>query len=91
MVDTGREDAQEVVEQERLLLEVEVESLVVDLDVGDLDDDLLELIVLPRVGGSLHHREGSVVEFVVVDVEENELRPEVRLLRSPQDLGDVCR
>lgn len=64
-------------------------NLVVDLNVGDLDDDLLELVMLPSVGGTLHHRESSVVELVVFDVEENKLRPQMCLLRSPDDLGYV--
>lgn len=90
VVDTSGENREEVIEEHRLLLEVEVERFVVDLDVGDLDNDLLELVVFPCVGGALHHREGCVVELVVVDVEEDEFRPEVGLLGGAKDLGDVC-
>jgi len=39
-------------------------NLVVDLDVGNSNDGVLELVVLVGVGGPLHHRESSVVELV---------------------------
>lgn len=90
VVNPGGEDDEKVVEEHRLLGKVVGEGLVVDLNVGDLDHDLLELVVLPCVGGALHHGEGGVVELVVLDVEEDELRPEVSLLRGANDLGNVC-
>ena len=31
------------------------------LDVGDLDDDLLELVVLPAIGRALNHGESGVI------------------------------
>jgi len=39
-------------------------NLVVDLDVGNSNDGVLELVVLVGIGGSLHHGESSVVELV---------------------------
>ena len=67
-----------------------VSDLVVNLDVGNLDDNLLELVVVPRIGGALHHGESGVVELVIVNVEEDELRPKVGLLGGAEDLRDVC-
>jgi hypothetical protein len=65
--------------------------LVVDLDVGDLDDDLLELVVVPSIGSSFHHGKSGVVELVVVNVKEDQLGPEVSLLGGTEDLRDVCK
>ena len=63
--------------------------LVVNLDVGHLDDNLLELVVLPCVRRALHHRKRGVVELVVVNVQEDELGPEMSLLSRANDLGNV--
>lgn len=65
--------------------------LVVDLDVRNLDDNLFELVVLPCVRRALHHRERGVVELVVVNVQEDELGPEVSLFGRADNLGDICR
>lgn len=59
------------------------------LDVRDLDDDLLELVVLPSIRGSFHHRKGGIIEFIVFDVEEDELGPQMRRLGCFDDLGDI--
>jgi len=59
------------------------------LDVRDLDDDLLELLVLPSIRRSFHHRKGGIIEFVVFDVEEDELGPQMRCLGCFDDLGDI--
>lgn len=59
------------------------------LDVCDLDDDLLELVVLPSIRRSFHHCKGGIIEFIVFDVEENELGPQMRRLGCFDDLGDI--
>jgi hypothetical protein len=88
-VNTGSKGLQQIRDQGRLLLEVEVEGLVVDLQVGDLDNGLLEGVVLPSVGSTLHHGKSSVVELIVVSVKEDKLGPKVSFLASLQDLGNV--
>ena len=68
--------------------EVELERLVVNLKVGNLDADVLEADVLPRVGVGHHHTRGVIV-LVVRDVEEREFLPGVHLLAGADELGDV--
>ena len=46
-----------------LSVEIECNSLVGNLHIGNLDDDLLELIMVP-VGKSLSHGQSSVVGFI---------------------------
>jgi len=46
-----------------LSVEIECNSLVGNLHIGNLDDDLLELIMVP-VGESLSHGQSSVVGFI---------------------------
>ena len=77
----------------------------IHLDVGNLDDDFLELIVLPSIRRVLHHSQGSIVlfnnhgqqvikrqgrinahKFIILDVQEDELGPEVGLFCSFEDL-----
>ena len=77
MVDTRDQDGEQVVEQCRLLREVEVEGLVVaatmsdhstspgtkdeHLDVSHANDGLLEHVVLPSIRRALNHGQRSVV------------------------------
>jgi hypothetical protein len=88
-VNAGGKSLQQICDQGRLLLQVEVKSLVVDLQIGDLDDGLLEGVVLPSISSALHHCKSSVVELVVVSVKEDKLGPKVSFLASLQDLGNV--
>ena len=75
--------------QRRLVVQVELQRAVVQLDVGHLGDDVLEVALLPRVRRVVHHGDDRVVELLVLVVQEHELRPQMRLLGSAQDLGDV--
>ena len=80
---------QQVGHQRRLLIEVEAQRAVVDLDVAGLDNDILEGLVLPGVGCALHHSKSTVVELVVVDVQEDELWPQMSFLCCLDHLGDI--
>ena len=77
MVDTRDQDGEQVVEQCRLLSEIEVEGLVVaatmsdhstnsrtkdeHLNVSHANDGLLEHVVLPSIRRALNHGQRSVV------------------------------
>ena len=89
MVDAGGEGGEEVVDEEGCFLDVELHGLVVKVEVGNLGDDVLELHMLPGIGGVVDHGEGSVVVLVVVDVQEGELGPLLIGLTGADDLGDV--
>ena len=54
-----------------------------------LRDDVLEVRLSPRLRGMRHHGEHCVVELLVFVVQEDELRPEVGLLRCAQDFWNV--
>jgi len=51
-----------------LSVEVERNGLVGNLHIGDLDDDLLELIMVP-VGKSLSHCQSSIIGFIYSSAE----------------------
>eukprot|EP00050_Salpingoeca_kvevrii_P006202 m.287993 g.287993 ORF g.287993 m.287993 type:complete len:381 (+) comp11879_c0_seq1:284-1426(+) len=89
MVDARNEDRQHVVEEQRLVVQVELNGLVVELSVGDLDDHLLERVLLPGLGGVLHHGRHTLVIVLILVVQEHKLAPEMRLLGGAQHLGDV--
>ena len=52
----------------------------------DLDDHLLEGALLPGLGGVAHHDNHSIVELVVLLVQEHKLAPHLGLLGSAEDL-----
>mmetsp|Transcript_17866 Transcript_17866/g.38286 ORF Transcript_17866/g.38286 Transcript_17866/m.38286 type:complete len:295 (+) Transcript_17866:991-1875(+) len=89
MVDLGDDGVEEGVELHGVLLEVELDGPVIDLVVGDLLQDHLELIVGVRDSTVRHHGVGSGIELVVVHVEEHSLLPEVMSFAGLDELGDV--
>ncbi|PNY29194.1 Uncharacterized protein TCAP_00893 [Tolypocladium capitatum] len=88
-VDASRQSSEQVRQQGGVLLDVELDGSVVDLEVGNLDHNLLELLVLPRVLGSLDDGERSIVKLVIVAVAEDQLRPQVGFLAGADHLGHV--
>ena len=50
------------------MVEVELESLVVELDVGHLCHDVLQVALLPGLSGMGHHRQNGVVVLLVLVV-----------------------
>ena len=91
MVQTRREDDQEVVDEEGLMVKVELQGLVIEFNVGHLGDDFLEEALLPGLCGMGHHGQGRVVVLLILVVKEHQLRPQVSLLRSSQHLHTyVC-
>ena len=80
VIHAWRENQQEVVEKQWLIVEIELQRSVVDLDVGHLRDDVLEVALLPRVRRVVHHRYDRVVILLVLVVQEYELRPQVSLV-----------
>ena len=63
VVQMRRHLEQEVVKQERVFIEVEVDSAVVDFRVGALGENLLVQLMLPALGGMLNHQVYGVVEL----------------------------
>lgn len=75
------------------------------LDICHTDDHVLELVVFPGIGRPFDHSEGSVVlkrisvddssstsptyKLIILDVQQDELWPEMGLFGSPDDLGDI--
>jgi hypothetical protein len=47
--------------------------------------------VIPGVGSTFHHGESSVIEFIVVNIKEDEFRPEMSLFGSAKNLGNVWK
>ena len=86
MIHARHQDQQKVVEQQRLVVEVELQCSVVDLDVGHLRDHVLEVALFPRIRRVVHHRDDGIVILLVLVIEEHELRPQVSLVGCTQHL-----
>jgi hypothetical protein len=86
VVHSRRQDEQEVVQHHRLVVKVELDGLVVELDVGHLRDDVLEVGLAPRLRGVCHHGERRVVVLLVLVVQEDQLCPQVGLFSSTKNL-----
>ena len=71
MIHPGGEDNKKIVKQERLVVEVELKSFVVELDVRDLRDDIFKLRFFPSHSGVSNHRQYGVVVFFIFLVEKN--------------------
>ena len=89
VIEARSEHNQEVINEQGLVVEVELEGLVVELDVGHLCDDVFELALLPRLRRVGHHREDSIVVLLVLVIEEDELRPEMGLLGCTKNLDVI--
>lgn len=89
VVHSRRQHQEHVVQQQGLEVEIELDRLVVQLDVGHLRDDVLEVALAPGLGRVRHHGEHCVVVLLVLVVEEHQLAPQVRGFGSSQDLRDV--
>mmetsp|Transcript_12313 Transcript_12313/g.34247 ORF Transcript_12313/g.34247 Transcript_12313/m.34247 type:complete len:266 (-) Transcript_12313:4212-5009(-) len=89
VVDSRREDSQEVAQKERVLVQVEGDRLVEQISVGDLDGNILECNMLPSFWGVVHHHVRSIVILVVLDIQERESLPVHLLLAHADQLWDV--
>ena len=81
---------QQVIEEERVLLQVVCQCTVVDLDVSNLGQDGLELIMVPCIRAVLHDRERCIVWLIVLDIQEHKLAPEVCPLRHLDELRQIA-
>ena len=73
VIQSGRQHNEEVVDQKRLVIQVERQRTVVQLNIGNLCDDLLEEALLPGLRGVGHHGEHGIVVLLVFVVEEDQL------------------
>merc|ERR1719320_2227196 len=89
VVKPGGEDQQQVVQEHRLVVQVELDSSVVHLYVGNLSNDVLKMPLPPSLCRVRHHGKHCVVVLLVLVVQEDQLSPEVRLLCSSQHLWNV--
>ncbi len=86
MVHSRRQNEQQIVQHHRLVIQVELDGLVVEFDVGHLGDDVLEVRLAPRLCRVSHHGQRGVVVFLVFVVQEDQLGPEVGLFSSSKNL-----
>ena len=87
MVHPRDEDQQKIVQQQRLVVQVELDGAVVELNVGHFGDNVLEMALTPRLSGVLDHRHDGVVILLILVIQEDQLVPQVRLFRCPKDLS----
>ena len=88
VVQSWHQHHKEIVNEAGVEVKVELQRTVVQLDVGDLGDDVLKRALLPGLCGVGHHGQHSIVVLLVLVIEEDELRPEMGLLGSPQHLQE---
>ncbi len=86
VVHPRRQNEQQIVQHHRLVIQVELDGLVVQFDVGHLGDDVLEVRLAPRLCRVSHHGQCGVVVFLVFVVQEDQLGPEVGLFSSSKNL-----
>ena len=66
-----------IVEQQWLVVKVELEGTLVQLDVGNLCDDLFELALLLRLCGVSHHCDHCISLLFIFVIQEYQLWPQV--------------
>mmetsp|Transcript_73476 Transcript_73476/g.202808 ORF Transcript_73476/g.202808 Transcript_73476/m.202808 type:complete len:272 (-) Transcript_73476:1729-2544(-) len=89
VVHLGRQCVEQRVQQHGLLVQVELHRAVVELSVGNLLHDHLEVVVREGRGAVCHHGVGSLVVLVVVRVEVHSVLPVVVALAGLDELWDV--
>ena len=72
VIQTWGEHHKEVVEKEWFVIEVKLETSIVKLNVGNLCDDIFEVVLFPSFCGMSHHGEDSIVILLVFVVEEHQ-------------------
>ena len=80
---------EEVIEEIRVLFQVEADGLVVHLHAADLDSHILEEHMLPGSRAVVHHHHGSIVILIILHIQEDQLLPVVELLADTDEAGDV--
>ena len=80
---------EQVIEEVRVLFQVEADGLVVHLHAADLDSHILEQHMLPSNGAVVHHHHGGVVILIVLHIQEDQLLPVVELLANTNEAGNV--
>ena len=84
-----RRHLEEVIEEVRVLFQVEADGLVIHLHTADLDSHVLEQHMLPSNRAVVHHHHGSIVVLIVLHIQEDQLLPVVELLADTDEAGDV--
>ena len=72
-----------------MLAKVEGDGAVVDLHVGHLDRDILELDMLPGQWGVVDHDHGRIVVLIIGHVQEHQLLPVAVFLAHAYEARDV--
>mmetsp|Transcript_2864 Transcript_2864/g.8698 ORF Transcript_2864/g.8698 Transcript_2864/m.8698 type:complete len:265 (-) Transcript_2864:3508-4302(-) len=73
----------------RLLVQVEADGAVVQLHVRNLDQNIFERAVIPRVRRVVDHHHRRVVVLVVLAVQEGQLLPVLLLVARADEARDV--
>mmetsp|Transcript_7009 Transcript_7009/g.17530 ORF Transcript_7009/g.17530 Transcript_7009/m.17530 type:complete len:212 (+) Transcript_7009:940-1575(+) len=89
MVGLGGDGVQQRIHLKGLLVEVKLDGAVINLHVGNLLHNHLELVMREGRRAVRHHRVRSGVKLVVVSIQKNRLLPEVMALASVGQLWDV--
>lgn len=89
VVNLSAQNLQQIVQQHWLLIQVELDSSVVQVVVGDLLDVSNKDLVLPANWRVLHHGEDGVIVLIIMDVQENGLRPHLVSLASSEQFWNV--
>ena len=70
VVQAWREYEEQVIEQQRFVVYVKLQCLVVELNIGYLCDNIFEVVFLPCIGGMVHHCNDSIVIFFILIIQK---------------------
>ena len=86
MVHSWGQHEEEVVQHHGLVIQVELDGLVVEFNVGDLRDDVFEMRLPPCLSGMGHHGQNGVVILFILIIKEDQLSPQMRVLSGTENL-----
>lgn len=75
MIHPWGQHQQEIVQQQRFEVQVKLDGLVVQFNVGHFSYDILKVSLPPRLSWMSHHRQNGIIIFFILIVQENELCP----------------
>ena len=91
MIHSRCQDKQQVVQHHRLVIQIELDRLVVQFNVGHFCDDVFEVRLAPGLCGVGHHGQGGVVILFIFVVKEDQFGPQMGLFGGTKNLQDEIK
>lgn len=75
MIHARGQHQQQIVQKQRLVVQVELDGPVVELDIGHFGDDVFKVSLTPGLCRVRHHGQNRVIVLLVFVVEEHQFGP----------------